>query len=193
MADNPTSKRFILIFASIFMLGAAPLIIGQPSGAATAGLSHGFTLPIEQWPHLIVLFALGIYASWLRGHALTLVPLSFILLFVVGISLQLDMQRYELLPLFMLGAVLLFALCMMIAAGRKTLIMGLVIAASLGFHYGRFFAGALPQIASPLYFMIGNILALGLIFSTAVSFGLTMQQDDKKNADGEPSEAQPSA
>lgn len=175
--DTVTSKRFLLIFASIFLLGALPLLMGHPSGAATAGLSHGFTLPIEQWYHLLVLFGLGMYASYLRGQGPLLVPLSFVLLFVVGLSLQLNLERYRLLPLFMLGAVLLFAICMMLAANRRRVIFALVIAASLGFHYGRYYAGAAPAIASPLYFMIGMILSFGLIFSTAVSFGMTMRHE----------------
>lgn len=175
--DVLTSKRFILIFASIFLLGAMPLMIGQPSGAATAGLSHGFTLPIERLYHLIALFSLGVYASYLRGNAIILVPLSFVLLYVVGMSLQLDMTRYRMLPFFMLGSVLLFALCMMAAGSHRHGIIGMIISASVGFHFGRYYAAEVPAIASPLYFMIGTILCYGLIFSTAVSFGLTMQSD----------------
>ena len=179
-SDTLTSKRFILIFASIFLLGAMPLMIGQPSGAATAGLSRGFTFPIEQLYHLVVLFGLGMYASYLRGNAAILLPLSFILLYVVGMALQLDNTRYPMLPFFMLGAVLLFALSMMAAASNRRAIMGMVIAASLGFHFGRYYAAAVPTIASPLYFMIGTILCYGLIFSTAVSFGLTMRNDQSE-------------
>ena len=174
-----TSKRFIAIFASIFLLGALPLVMQQPNGASSAGLSHGFTFPIEHLAHLAVFCVLGVFASFLRGLALTLVPLSFVLMYVVGITLKLDEQRYELLPMFMLGAVLLFALCVSLARRRSHLI-GIVIAASAGFHFGRYYGATIPPIASPLYFLMGNIIAFALIFATSISFGLTMRHDGAK-------------
>lgn len=181
MFNEPfTNKRFMLVFASIFALGATPLLIQQPNGAASAGLSLGFMLPIEEALHLVLFLMLGIYASFLRGNALILVPLSFILLYVVGISIYFDFARYALMPLFMLGSIILFALSMVVAGHRKCM-MAMVIAASLGFHFGGFYAGAIPDIAAPIFFMIGNILAFALIFAVAISFGITLYSDRAAN------------
>ncbi len=178
--ESLTNKRFMLVFASIFALGAMPLLIQQPNGAASAGLSLGFTLPIEEALHLILFLMLGVYASFLRGNALILVPLSFILLYVVGISIYFDHVRYAMMPLFMLGSIILFALSMVVAGQRKCM-MAMVIAASLGFHFGGYYAGAIPDIAAPIFFMIGNILAFALIFATAISFGITLYSDRAAN------------
>lgn len=174
--ESLTNKRFVLIFASIFMLGAMPLMMSQPNGAASAGLSLGFSFPIEHGWHLLVMLLIGIYASVLRANAVILVPLAFVLLYLVGMSTYLDHARYSMLPMFMLGSILLFALSMAVADNQRCMV-GLVISASVGFHFGRHYSFAVPDIASPIYFMIGNILAFALVFATAVSFGVTLRND----------------
>lgn len=175
-----SSKRFLLIFASIFALASVPLLLGQPSGASSAGLSAGFMMPIEQLWQLMIFVALGVYAAHLRSsHAMILLPLSFLLLFVVGMSIELDMTRYNRMPFFLLGAVLLFALCFTIARSQPVL-LGMVIAASLGFHFGNYYYRLIPDIAAPLYFLIGNLLALALIFCASVSLGLTFIRQNRR-------------
>ena len=176
MTEFMTSKRFILLFASIFLLGAMPFLILQPNGASSAGLSAGFTFPIEQTLHLIVFLGIGVCASVVRKQALVLMPLSFILLYVVGFSTGLDHNRFQMIPMFMLGAVILFGVIMSLTKDRRE-VLSIVVAASLGFHFGMFYGDAIPEIASPLYYMIGNILSLALIFATAASFGLTLRSD----------------
>lgn len=174
--ESMTSKRFVVLSASIFLLGAMPFLIMQPNGSSSAGLSAGFTFPIERVIHLMALLGLGVYASYVRGNAVLLMPLSFLFLFVVGMALSLGQQPYALLPMFAFGAVVLFSISLAITRSRRA-IMGMVVVASSGFHFGMYYASFVPDIASPLYFLIGNILSISLIFATAVSFGLTMRND----------------
>jgi len=175
-----SSKRFLAIFASIFLLGSVPLLLGQPSGAASAGLSAGFTMPIEQVWQLVMFIALGVYAAHLRSsHAMILLPLSFLLLFVVGMSLAFDAQDYRYMPYFLLGSVMLFAFCFVISQSEQ-MIMGMVICASFGFHFGSYYFRQIPDIAAPLYFMIGNIIALALIFCASVSLGVTFMKSNRR-------------
>lgn len=177
-----SSKRFLVIFASIFLLGSVPLLLGQPSGAASAGLSAGFMMPIEQLWQLFVFVLVGLYASYLRSpHAMVLLPLSFLLLFVVGMSLSFDAQAYSRMPFFLLGAVLIFALCFVLSRSEQ-MIMGMVMTASLGFHFGSFYYRQIPDIAAPLYFMIGTMLALALIFSASVSLGVTFLRSNRRGS-----------
>lgn len=175
-SESMTSKRFILIFASIFLLGAMPFLIVQPNGASSAGLSAGFTMPIEHAYHLLVFLAIGISASFVRSNALLLMPLSFILLYVVGMAMVLDHTKYTLMPMFVFGSIILFGMVMSVTESRKGM-LSVLVAASVGFHFGTHYASAVPDIASPLYFMIGNILSFALVFATAVSFGLTLSGD----------------
>lgn len=174
--ESMTSKRFILIFASIFLLGAMPFLIYQPNGAASAGLSSGFTLPIEKLVHMLIFLCIGFYASLQRGSAVMMMPLAFIFLFITGVSLEIDHSRYAMMPMFMLGSVMLFSVSMAIISTRAG-VLGMAVAASFGFHFGRHYISQMPDIASPIYFLLGNIIAFALIFATAISFGLTMRAD----------------
>lgn len=174
--ESMTSKRFILLFASIFLLGAMPFLILQPNGASSAGLSAGFTVPIEHAYHLIIFLVIGLSASFVRSNALLLMPLSFILLYVVGMTTEIDHDKYKLMPMFLFGAVILFGIVMSVTDSRRGLI-SVLVAASIGFHFGLYYASEVPEIASPLYFMIGNILSFALVFATSVSFGLTLRGD----------------
>lgn len=180
MLDVVSSKRFFAIFASIFLLGAVPLLLGQPSGAASAGLSAGFIKPLEQIWQLVIFIALGVYAAHLRSsHAMVLLPLCFLLMFLVGMSIELDNQRFGLMPLFLLGAVMLFAICFTVARSQNILV-GMVISASFGFHFGAYYYRLIPDIAAPLYFLIGNLLVLSLIFSASVSLGITFLKHNRR-------------
>jgi hydrogenase/urease accessory protein HupE len=175
-----SSKRFLVIFASIFLLGSVPLLLGQPSGAASAGLSAGFMMPIEQLWQLVIFISLGLFASYLRStQAMLMLPLAFLLLFVVGMSLAFDATVYTRMPAFLLGSVLLFALCFAICRSEQV-IMGMVIAASLGFHFGGYYHQLIPDIAAPLYFMICIILALALILCASVSLGVTFMRSNRR-------------
>ncbi|MCI5049961.1 MAG: HupE/UreJ family protein [Rickettsiales bacterium] len=178
MSEFMTSKRFIILFASIFLLGAMPFLILQPTtGASSAGVSAGFTTPIEHTYHLIVLLVIGLSASIIRQNALLLMPLSFILLYVVGMTVVLDHRIFKLMPMFLLGSVILFGIVMSLVK-KRTEIIAVVLAASVGFHFGMYYGELVPDIASPLYFMIGNILSFALILATAASFGLTLRSDN---------------
>ena len=175
-----SSKRFWLIFASIFLLGAIPLLFGQPSGAASAGLSAGFTMPIDQPWQLVIFIALGVYAAHLRsGNGMVLVPLSFLLLFTIGMLIELDHRQFDKLPFFMLGAVMLFGICFTMARSQPVL-LAMLISASFGFHFGNYYYRLIPDIAAPLYFLIGNVFALALLFCSSVSLGLTFMRHNRR-------------
>jgi len=175
-----SSKRFWVIFASIFMLGSVPLLLGQPSGVASAGLSAGFMMPIEQLWQMAVFIGIGLYAAHLRSsHAMLLLPLSFLLLFVVGMSLGFDTTRFEKMPFFLLGSVMIYALCFIVCRSEQ-MIMGMVVSASIGFHFGDYYFKQIPDIAAPLYFMIGNILAIALLFCASVSLGVTFLKGNRR-------------
>ena len=74
---------------------------------------------------------------------------------------------------------LILALCFVISRSEQ-MILGMIIAASFGFHFGGYYFRLIPDIAAPLYFMIGTILALVLIFSASVSLGLTFLKANRR-------------
>lgn len=171
-----STRRFIGIFSLIFILGALPFLVVQPTGAASAGLTVGFMTPIENVYHLLAFMVVGVAGAVLGRESMVLVPITCLLMFVVGSCMFVSEVEYPLIPMFMLGAILIFGLAASQVRHHYTL-MSVAVSSSVGFHMGRYYMAHVPDIASPIYYLVGNVLALGLIFATSISFGVTLMAD----------------
>ena len=171
-----SSQRFIFFFAAIFAFGALPFLIVQPSAVASAGLNLGFSAPLQHVPVLVMLLAAGFMAALLPRDGLMLMPVAFTLMIMLGGMLSLDIGHYPGLRYFILGAILCMGLLIGISREKLTVLMLLVLA-SLGFQLGGFYMAAVPVIASPLYYLLGVLLSLGLGFAISVAFGVTVVGD----------------
>jgi urease accessory protein len=159
-------------------LGALPLLIAQPTALASAGLSHGFSAPLEHAPLLAMISVVGIVAALLPRDGLLLLPIAFTLMIMVGGALSLNIIDYPYLRYFILGAILCMGLLVGIAREKLT-VLTLLILASLGFHLGGFFMQSLPSIATPMYFLLGVLLSLGMVLAISVAFGVTLFGDNE--------------
>ena len=146
-----SSQRFMMLTMVVFILGALPIFIAQPIAAASAGLSLGFSAPLEHAPLLGLIVLMGISAALLPRDGLLLMPIAFTLMIMVGGALVLDVAQYHFLRYFILGAILCMGLLVGIAREKLT-VLTLLVLASLGFHLGGFFMQTLPSIASPMYY-----------------------------------------
>lgn len=173
-----SSQRFILMTMVLFILGALPFLIAQPTAAASAGLSLGFSAPLEHVSMLLLLVLLGICAALLPRDGLMLMPIAFTLMIMVGGSLGLEISHYPSLRYFILGAILCMGLLVGIAREKLTVLMLLVLA-SLGFHLGGFYMQSVPSIATPMYYLMGVLLSLGMVLAISVAFGVTLFGDNE--------------
>lgn len=173
-----SSQRFIMLTMVVFIIGALPFLIAQPTAALSAGLSLGFSAPLEHAALLMMIVVVGIAAALLPRDGLLLLPIAFTLMIMVGGALVLDVIQYPFLRYFILGAILCMGLLVGIAREKLT-VLTLLILASLGFHLGGFFMQALPSIASPMYFLLGVLLSLGMVLAIAVAFGVTLFGDNE--------------
>lgn len=173
-----SSQRFIMLTMVVFIIGALPFLIAQPTAALSAGLSLGFSAPLEHAALLMMIVVVGIAAALLPRDGLLLLPIAFTLMIMVGGALVLDVAHYPFLRYFILGAILCMGLLVGIAREKLT-VLTLLILASLGFHLGGFFMQALPSIASPMYFLLGVLLSLGMVLAIAVAFGVTLFGDNE--------------
>lgn len=174
-----SSKRFILFMVTVFLLGAFPFLVVQPTGAASAGLSAGFTAPLDYIPKLVLLLLLGVWSSILPKEGIIIMPLGFLVMVLIGSALTLEVSRYPGLFQFILGAILCFGLMVGMARSKIT-VVSVLISASFGFHYGMNYLNMVPAIASPLYYLLGLMIALALILSIAVAFGMTLLGDHEQ-------------
>ncbi|MEJ0009522.1 MAG: HupE/UreJ family protein [Alphaproteobacteria bacterium] len=133
-----SSQRFILFSVAIFLVGAMPFLIAQPSAAASAGLSLGFSAPLEHVAVMVVLMLAGIACALLPRDGLMLIPLAFVMMIMVGGMLMLDLTQFHFIRQFVLGAILCMGLLVGITRHKFTVLTLLVIG-SLGFHLGGFY------------------------------------------------------
>lgn len=171
-----SSRQFFLFSIALFILGAMPFLIAHPSAPSSAGLSLGFSAPLEHKAVLAVLMAAGLLISLLPRDGVLLMPVAFTLMIMFGGMLAMDTSRYAGLRYFMLGDVLCMGLLVGIAREKLTVLM-LMVLASLGFHLGSFYMSAVPVIASPIYYLLGVLMSLGLGLAISTAFGVTLFGD----------------
>ena len=174
-----SSRKFILFFTSIFILGAMPMVILQPSGSASAGLSAGFTLPLEHPIYIGFSIALGLLASLIGRDGPIFIPATLMAMMVMGHAVGLDKANFPAAPYMILVSMLIVVLIAGIL-DRKAELLGVLLSASLGFQLGANTGDMAPDIGVPLYFLIGVLLGVLLITSVAISLGLTIFSDDWK-------------
>jgi hydrogenase/urease accessory protein HupE len=173
-----TTQRFMVMTMVLFILGALPFLIAQPTAAASAGLSMGFSAPLEHAGLLAMLVLCGIGASLLPRDGLMLMPVAFTLMVMIGGALVLDVTAFPSLRYFILGAILCIGLLVGISREKLT-VLTLLVLASLGFHLGGYFMQAVPAIAAPMYYLLGVLLSLGLVLAISVAFGVTLFGDNE--------------
>lgn len=174
-----SSKRFIVFMVAVFLLGAFPFLVVQPTGAASAGLSAGFTAPLDNIPQLLLLLVLGLWASILPRDGMSTVPMSFLVMVMIGAALTFDVAHYTALRQFILGGIICFGLVVGLAR-TKIAVFSVMVAGSIGFHYGMGYLHNIPNIASSLYYLLGLMISLALILAIAVAFGVTLLSDHEQ-------------
>lgn len=167
------NRRFIIVTMLLFIAGALPFLIAQPTAAASAGLSLGFSAPLEHAGLLTLLVLSGITAAFLPREGLMLLPIAFILMVMVGSILVLDVRALPALRYFVLGATICMGMLVAITHEKLT-VLSLLALASLGFHFGGFFMRSIPIIASPMYYMLGVLISTGMVLAISVAFGVTI-------------------
>jgi len=165
-----------MLAVALFILGALPFLIVQPTAAASAGLSLGFSAPLSHIFVIAMLFGCGLVAALLPRDGLLLMPLAFTIMIMLGGMLTLDVSKFPMIRYFVLGAVLCLSLLVGITR-QKLSLLTILLLASLGFHLGGFYLEQVPAIASPMYFLLGVLLSLSMILAISVPFGVTLFGD----------------
>lgn len=177
-----SSRRFILLSAAIFLIGALPFLIVQPTAATSAGLSIGFSAPFGNLFVMGMVVLFGLAAALLPRDGLIMIGLTFALMVMVGGMMMLSTEQFPFIRYFLLGAVLCVGLLIGITRQKFTLLTVLILA-SLGFHLGGFYLSHIPPIAAPMYYLLGVLLSLSLILAIAIAFGITLFGDHEQSWD----------
>jgi urease accessory protein len=171
-----SNRKFALFCGLIFLLGALPLLVAQPSAAASAGLSLGFTAPLADFVVILLTALLGLSACLLPRDTLITLPACFMLMVMLGGLFRLGPDGPSFLTGFALGALICVALLVALTTSRRGMVL-MLAAASFGFQAGAHYVSAVPEIAAPIYYLLGVQLSLTLMLAIAIAFGVTLISD----------------
>jgi len=77
MEGQRSSGRSLVYRAAILLL-ALVLLAGRFLSLDGVGLSSGFSHPLTGWDHVLTMLAVGVWAAQLRGHAVWMLPMTFV-------------------------------------------------------------------------------------------------------------------
>ena len=158
------------------ILMALPFMVAEISGMASAGLSLGFTAPLGYISHVVLILALGVVAAVLPREAVWLIPLATVSMVLAAACVVLIGALMQEVFMWLLASVLAFGVACGLCS-HKSVLFVVLCAGSFGFHMGMHYAAHLPSIAAPLYFVGGMMVAISMMFTIAVSFGITLVGD----------------
>jgi hydrogenase/urease accessory protein HupE len=174
-----SSRKFAGIFIAIFVLGAFPLLLVQPSGAASAGLSAGFSAPVQHILFMLVFVAIGVWATVLGGYATVGLPLGVTLMLLTGGMLAMNNDIIIDMKLLVLAAIMLFAVIASMIRSRLYL-LSITVLGSVAFQLGNYYVATMPPLATPQYYVLGVMVSNMLIMGIGICIGITVVDDMQK-------------
>ncbi len=169
-----SAARFVSFVLFVFMLIALPFVLVQASGVSSAGLSAGFRMPLEQLWLLTICLIVGVCAAWLEDDGYLIAPFSCLMAAMGGASLHVYLTKDGMaISLVMISLVALIA-CLKLCTSRGCT-LAVIISGTVGFHLGRYVMVAMPDVAAPLFYLLGVMLAMALSLAIASAFGLTLR------------------
>ena len=138
---------------------------------STHGFIHGLTHPISGIDHILAMVAVGMFAAYLGGRALWLVPCTFVAMMAVGGALGMNgiavpfVEMGIALSVMVLGALVALQIPMPVAVA-----MGIV--GFFAVFHGHAHGWEMPRDASGLSYATGFMLATALLHVTGIALGL---------------------
>jgi urease accessory protein len=165
--------RVALLAAGLFTAAAtaAEAHIGAPTGIGAAnGFAHGFAHPLGGLDHVLAMIAAGVFTAQLGGRALWLVPLSFIVMMIVGGALGMAGAGLPLVETAIGFSVV--ALGLGIVAGyRLPASAAAALAGFFALFHGHAHGAEMPALLSGVDYAAGFVLATALLQAAGIAAG----------------------
>lgn len=170
-SSNILSERGLVLTAAVLgLFGSAPALAHTNTGLA-GGLVSGFEHPFLGADHLLAMVAVGIWGAFLGRPLIYVLPIIFPMMMAVGAVLGIlavPMLPTEIgiaISMVVLGAVIAFAIRASVAVA-----VGLISIFAL-FH-GYAHGTELPFASNPQPYVVGFVLATGLLHLAGIAIGL---------------------
>lgn len=154
--------------SSIALLCTPALAFAHP-GHGDSGLMAGLAHPVFGLDHLLAMFAVGLWAAQQSGAARWALPLTFVGSMLVGGLLGFSDVEIPLMETGIAGSVLALGLLVAVAA-RLPMAVSVALTAFFALTHGVAHGLELPDLASPVGYAIGFIVATAALH--AIGFAL---------------------
>ena len=161
-------RRFILSLTALALSTAPAFAHLNPEehGSFMAGFSH----PLFGLDHILVMVAVGLWASQIGGRALWLVPAAFVVTMALGFGLAVAGVDLPFVEPAILASVVALGLLVAMAARFDTIASAALVAAFALFH-GHAHGGELGA-AGAASFGIGFVVATALLHAAGIAIGI---------------------
>jgi urease accessory protein len=162
------NKQFVLLN---MLLGLSIPALAHTGIGASHGFMAGFGHPWQGLDHLLVMIAIGLWASVMGGQARWLLPLSFLLLMAVGAGLEFAGFYLPYAELGVAGSVLLLGLVLGFN-WQPSRPIALSLSALFAVSHGSVHTAEIAADQGQLPYMLGFLLTTALLHGIGLSAGL---------------------
>lgn len=165
-------KKFLT--SLIFLLSFTAPAFAHLNPAEHGSFSAGFTHPIFGMDHVLVMFAVGLWAWQIGGKAIVAVPSAFVAAMIVGFALSLLGAPLPFVEPTILASVVALGLLLTFAVKLPSTTGAVLVAAFALFHghaHGSELGGA-----TALGYALGFALATATLHAGGIALGLTIDK-----------------
>jgi urease accessory protein len=172
MARHRDFPIFILLIATCMLI---PEVAHAHTGSGmSGGFLSGFTHPILGWDHVIAMVAVGMWGAFLGAPAIWLLPIIFPLVMAFGTILGIVGVPIPGIETGIAASAIVLGLLILLAVRLPLWIAGIIVGGFAIFH-GYAHGTELPQAANPFAFIVGFVLATGMLHLIGIGFGLLLR------------------
>ncbi len=164
-------SRKVLAALALAAGGLIPAVAYAHTGVgATSGFMHGFAHPIGGLDHVLAMVAVGVFAAFLGGRALWLVPATFVAMMAAGGVLGIEGVEVPLVETGIAASVIVLGLAVAFRWNPPTVAAMALVGLFAVFH-GHAHGAEMPPDASGLSYALGFMLATALLHIGGIALG----------------------
>jgi urease accessory protein len=166
---------------SLALLVAVAIVLGPRTAYAHTGvgpvhdLLHGLRHPLTGVDHICAMLAVGLWAAQRRGRAIWVIPLTFVLVMILGGMLGMSGIRLPFVEQGILLSVVVLGL-LVTAAIQLPLAASAFIVGLFALLHGHAHGTELAASMSAMSYALGFVVATALLHTIGISVGLLTQR-----------------
>jgi urease accessory protein len=155
-------------------LGPEMALAHSQGHGTTGGFFSGLAHPVLGLDHVIAMVAVGLWGAFLGVPALWLLPIVFPLVMAVGAGLGILGVPLPAVEAGIAASGVVLGLLILFAA-KFPLWLAIVLVGAFAIFHGYAHGAELPEATNPLPYVVGFVIATGLLHLIGIAFGLLVR------------------